>query len=80
MLALHIAGLRVDNSKSVIVKSWNKVRGKWTNVVTLEHRDPIDYLLVRNIIQFRYSFQQQQICRLQPKNFVPQYSEFNTAF
>ena len=32
MLTLHIAGLRIDNGKSVIVKSWNIFRWKRATV------------------------------------------------
>ncbi len=33
MLTLHIAGLRSDISKSVIVMNWNIVSGKGTKVL-----------------------------------------------
>ena len=33
MFTLHIAGLSVDDSKSVIVKSWNIVWGEQTEVL-----------------------------------------------
>ena len=36
MFTLHIAALRVYNGKSVIVKSWNIVRGKKVTVPILE--------------------------------------------
>ena len=36
MLTLHIAGLRVDISKSVIVMSWNMIWGEWTEVTKFE--------------------------------------------
>ena len=71
MFTLHVAGLRVYNGKSVIVKSWNIVRGKRATVPILEYWDTIEYLLERNIIYFRYFFQQHQTCQLQPKSFVP---------
>ena len=45
MFTLHIAGLRVDNSKSVIIESWNIVWGERTKVPKLEQRDTIDNLL-----------------------------------
>ena len=50
MLTLHVAGLSINNGKSVIVKSWNKVRGKRTTVPILEQWDTVDYLLERNNI------------------------------
>ena len=52
MFTLHIAGLRVDNSKSAILKSWNIVRGERTEVPKLEQRDTIDNLLQSKIIHF----------------------------
>ena len=59
-LTLHIAGLRVNNGKSVIVKSWNKARRKKATVPILEQWDTVDYLLERNSIPFRCFFQQHQ--------------------
>ena len=44
MFTLHFAGLRVDNSKSVIIKRWNIVLEKRTEVPTFEQRDTIDKL------------------------------------
>ena len=71
MLTLHIAGLRVYNGKSVIVKSWNIVRGKKATVpIPKEPRDTVDFLLERNIIHFRCFFQQHQTCQLHPMTFV----------
>ena len=55
MFTLHIAGLRVDNSKSVIIKSWNIVKGKRAEVPKFEQRDTIDKLLQSKIIHF-YTF------------------------
>ena len=55
MLTLHIAGLRVDNSKSVIIKSWNMIWGEWTGVPKFEQKDTIDKLLQSIIIDF-YTF------------------------
>ena len=55
MFTLHIAGLRVDNSKIVIVKSWDMIWGKWTEVPKFEQRDTIDNLLQSKIIHF-YTF------------------------
>ena len=52
MFTLHIAGLRVDNSKSVIIKIWNIVWGKRTEVPELQQRDTIDNLLQSKVIQF----------------------------
>ena len=69
MLSLHIAGLRFDNDKSVIVKSWNIVRGRRATVRIIEQWDMVDYMLERNIIHFRF-FQQHQTCQLQPKTIV----------
>ena len=45
MFTLQFAGLRVDNSKSVIIESWNIVWGEWTEVPKFEQRDTIDNLL-----------------------------------
>ena len=70
MFTLHIAGLRVYNGKSVIVKSWNIVRGKRAMVPILCQWDTVDYLLERNIIHFRCFFQQHQTCQRQPMTFV----------
>ena len=56
MFILHIAGLRVDNSKSVIIKSWNIVRGKQTEVPKFEQRDTIDNLFQSKIIHFHAFF------------------------
>ena len=55
MFTLDIAGLRVDNSKSVIIKSWNMIWGEWTEVQKFEQRDTIDNLLQSKIIHF-YTF------------------------
>ena len=55
MFTLNIVGLRVDNSKSVIIKSWNIVWGERTEVAKFEQRDTIDNLLQSKIIHF-YTF------------------------
>ena len=55
MFTLDIAGLCVDNSKSVIIESWNIVWWEWTEVPKFEHGDTIDNLLQSKIIQF-YTF------------------------
>ena len=52
MFPLHIAGLRVDNSKSVIIKSWNIVWGERNEVPKFEQRDTINNLLQSKIIQY----------------------------
>ena len=52
---LHFAELRVDNSKSVIVKSWNIVWGEQTEVPKVEQRDTIDNLLQSKIVHI-YTF------------------------
>ena len=62
MPTLYIDGLCVDNSKSAIVKSWNIVIRKSTKVPIIDLRDTIAYLLERNVIHFRYSFEQHQTC------------------
>ena len=55
MFTLHIAGLRVDDSKSVIIKSWNIVGGERTEVPKFEQRDTINNLLQSKILHF-YTF------------------------
>ena len=65
MLTLHIAGLRIYDGKSVIVRSWYKVRGKRTTVPRFEQWDMVNYLLERNI-------RQHKTCQLQPMTFVLQ--------
>ena len=70
MFTVHIAGLRVDNSESVIVKSWNIVWGKRTDVPKFEQRDTIDDLLQSKIIHFYKFFPKHQTCQLQPTTFV----------
>ena len=55
MITLHIAGLRVDISKSVIIKSWNIVWGERTQVPKFEQTDTIDNLLQNKNIHF-YTF------------------------
>ena len=55
MFTQHIAGLLVDNSKSVIIKSWNIVWGERAEVTKFEQRDTIDNLLQSKIIHF-YTF------------------------
>ena len=70
MFTLRITGLRVDNGKSVSVKSWNLVRGKRATLPILKWWDTVDYLLERNIIQFEGFFRHHQTCQLQPKTFV----------
>ena len=52
MFTLHIAGLRVDKSKSFFIKSWNIVRGKRTEVPKF---DTSDNFLQSKIIHF-YTF------------------------
>ena len=52
---LHVAGLRVDNSKSVFIKSWNIVWGERTEVPKFEQKDAIDKLLQSKII-LSYTF------------------------
>ena len=56
MFTLHIAGLRVDNSKSVIIESWNIVSGERPEVPKLEQRDTIDNLLQNKIVHFYIFF------------------------
>ena len=56
MFTLHIAGLRVDNSKSVIIKSWNIVLGERTEVPKFGQRDMIDNLLQSKTIHFHTLF------------------------
>ena len=70
MFTVHIAGLRLYNSKSVIVKSCNIVKKQRTTVPIIEWGDTVDCLLERNINQFRCSFQQHQTYQLQPMTFV----------
>ena len=36
ILTLHLAGLRIYNVKRLIVKNWNLVTWKWTQVPILE--------------------------------------------
>ena len=55
MFTLHTIGLCVDNSKSVIIKSWNRVWGEPTDVPKFEEKDTIDDLLQSKIIHF-YKF------------------------
>ena len=55
MFTLHIAGLRFDKSKSVIVKSWNIVCWERPEVPKLEQRDTIDTLLQSKLIHV-YTF------------------------
>ena len=55
MYTLHIAGLRVDKNKSVIMKSWNIVRGERTEVPKFEQRDTIENLLQSKSIHI-YTF------------------------
>ena len=55
MFTLHIAGLRVDNSESVNIKSWNMIWREWTEVPNIEQRDTIDSLLQSKINHF-YTF------------------------
>ena len=52
MFTLHFAELRVYISKSVIIKSWNIVRGKRTEVPKFEQSDTIDNLLQSKTIHF----------------------------
>ena len=70
MPTLHIAGLRIYNGKSVIVKSLNIVRGKRATVPILELWGTADYLVERNIILFRCFSQKHHTCQLQRKTFV----------
>ena len=55
MFTLHIAGLRVDNSKNVIIESWNIVWGERPELPKLEQRDTIDNFLQNKIVHF-YTF------------------------
>ena len=55
MFTLHIAGLRVDNGKSVIIESWNIVWGERPEVPKLEQGETIDNLLQSKIVHF-YTF------------------------
>ena len=55
MFTLNFAGLRVDDSKSVIVKSSNLVWEERTEVPKNEQKDTIDNFLASKIIQF-YTF------------------------
>ena len=55
IFTLQIAGLRVDNSKIVIIKSWNIVWGDWSKVPKFEMKDTIDNLLQSKIVHF-YKF------------------------
>ena len=55
MFNLHIAGLRVENSKSVIIESWNMISGKRSEVPKFEQKDTVNTLLQSKIIHF-YTF------------------------
>ena len=55
IFTLHIAGLRVDNSKSVIIRSWNIVWGNRAELPKFEQRDMIVNLLPSKFILF-YTF------------------------
>ena len=55
---LQFTGLRYYNGKSVIIESWNIIRGKRITVPIHQSWDRIEYLLERNIIQLRSFFQQ----------------------
>ena len=70
MFTLHIAGLRADNSKSVIVKSWNIVWGERTEVQKFEQRNTIDNLLQSKSIYFQTSFPTTPNLSRQPTAFV----------
>ena len=56
IFTLLIAGLQVDNSKSVIIKSWNIVRGERTEVLKFEQRHTVDNLLQSKIVHFHTLF------------------------
>ena len=55
MFTLHNVVLRVNKSKSFIIKSWKIVWGERTEVPKFEQRDTIDNLLQSKIIHF-YTF------------------------
>ena len=55
IFTLHIAGLRVDSSKSVIINSWNIVWGEPPEVPKFEQGDTLDKMLQSKIIHF-YTF------------------------
>ena len=52
MFRPHIAGLRVDKSITVIIKSWNIVWGERTEVPKIEQRDTINSLLQSKISEY----------------------------
>ena len=53
---LHIAGLRVDKSKNVIIKNWNIIWGERIEVPKFAHRNTIDNLLQSKNIHFSTFF------------------------
>ena len=55
MFTLHIAGLRVDNSKSVFIESWKIVWGERTKVPKFQQRDTNNILCQSKNVHF-YTF------------------------
>ena len=81
MFTLHIAGLRVDNSKSVIIKSWNIDWRERTEVPKFEQRETIDKLLQSKIIKILHILSNNtKLVNCNRRYSFTQYNEFSIVF
>ena len=81
MFTLNFAGLRADNSKSVIIESWNIVWGERTKVPTFEQRDTIDNLLQSKIFPFLHIFSNNtKFVNYNRRHSFTQYNDFSKFF
>ena len=80
MLTLHFAGLRVGNSKSVIVKNWNTVRAKWIQAPILEKQATIESLVERNFSNLMFLSSNTTHLISNQRHSFSQYKEFSNVF
>ena len=80
MLTLQFAGLRVGNSKSVIVKNWNTVRANWTKAPILQKEDAVESLLERNISTLRILSSNTKFLICNRRHSFSQSNEFSNVF
>ena len=81
MFTLHIARLRVDNSKSVIIKSWNIVWGERTEVPNFEQRDTINLFFAEQNYPFLHIFSNNtEFVNCNRRHSFTQYNEFSNVF
>ena len=80
LLTLPIVGLRVDNGKSVIAKSWNIVRGKWNKVPIIGGGARLIIFWKETLSISDFPCNSTKLVNCNQRHLFPQYNEFSTVF